>query len=56
MRNKYQNFNAQDEIEILSTQLSPEEMYIVGFLKGFDRQTLKEWQEEGILDFSARVI
>ena len=56
MRNKYKYVNAQDEIEILSTQLTPEEMYIVGFLKGFNRQTLKEWQEEGILDFSTKVI
>lgn len=56
MKNKYQNFNAKDEIEILSNQLSPEEMYIAGFLKGFNRDTLRAWQEEGILDFSVEVI
>jgi hypothetical protein len=56
MRNKYKNFNTQDEMEILSGQLSPEEMYIAGFLKGFNREILKEWQEEGILDFSVKVI
>ena len=43
MKNTYQNFNAQDEIEILSAQLSPQEMYIVGFLKGFNREILREW-------------
>jgi len=56
MKNTYQNFNAQDEVEILSTQLSPEEMYIVGFLKGFNREVLREWQEQGILDFSVKII
>ena len=56
MKDAYQIFNAQNEIEILSHQLSPEEMYIVGFLKGFNRQTLRDWQEEGILDFSVNVI
>jgi len=56
MQRKYNNFKSQDEVEILSHQLSPEEMYIVGFLKGFDRQVLKEWQEKGILDFSVPVI
>jgi hypothetical protein len=56
MKNKYQNFNSRDEVEILSSQLSPEEMYIVGFLKGFDRRVLKEWQQKELLDFSVPVI
>jgi hypothetical protein len=56
MKNRYPNFNAQDEVEILSGQLSPEEMYVVGFLKGFNRQVLKEWQKRELLDFSVPVI
>jgi len=56
MQNKYHQLNAQTEIDMLSDQLSPEEMYIIGFLKGFDRNTLRQWQEQGILDFSVNVI
>lgn len=41
-----------DEIKLLSNQVSPEEMFIIGFLKGFDRKTLKEWEDNEIIDFS----
>lgn len=41
-----------DEISLLSKQVSPEEMFILGFLKGFDRKTLKEWNDNEIIDFS----
>lgn len=55
MKNNY-DIKPQNEIEILSTELSPQEMYIIGFLKGFDRANLKQMGEKGILDFSVNVI
>ncbi len=41
-----------EELEILSEQLDPKEMYILGFLKGFDRKTLKELGKKGLMDFT----
>lgn len=52
---KYTNKFNEEEIEILSSQLDPREMYILGFLKGFDRKTLKEWNEKGLMDFSVKI-
>jgi hypothetical protein len=54
MKQKYIYPNEYEEIEILREQLDPEEMYILGFLKGFDRKTLKDWSEKGLMDFSLK--
>lgn len=51
MKEKYRDFSKK-EIEMLSNQLDPREFYILGFLKGFDRKTLKEWSKKGLIDFS----
>ncbi len=56
MKQKYQRDFERDEIDILSDQLEPKELYILGFLKGFDRRVLKEWGKKGIFDFSINVI
>lgn len=52
MKNKDQILSEDEEIEILSKQLDSREMYILGFLKGFDRKQLKEWSKRGLMDFS----
>ncbi len=56
MKQKYQTSFEIDELDMLSEQLDPREMYILGFLKGFDRKTLKAWGEKGFFDFSIDVI
>ena len=40
----------KEEIDTLSEELDPREMFILGFLKGFDRKVLKDWQKEGLFD------
>jgi len=52
MKKQYIDYEGKDELEILSQQLDAREMYILGFLKGFDRKQLKEWGEKGLMDFS----
>jgi len=52
MKKHSYNYSDKDEIEILSEQLDPQEMYVLGFLKGFDRSTLKEWGKKGLMDFA----
>jgi len=49
---KQQNLSEDDEIEILSKQLDSREMYMISFLKGFDRKILKEWGKKGLMDFA----
>lgn len=56
MKQKYQINFENDEVDLLSNQLDPKEMYILGFLKGFDRKTLRAWSEKGLMDFSISVI
>lgn len=48
-------FDGKDELEILSEQLDSKELYILGYLKGFDRKTLKEWDKKGLMDFSLKI-
>jgi len=52
MKKQYIEYEGKDELEILSEQLDPQEMYILGFLKGFNRNNLKEWGKKGLMDFS----
>ena len=52
MKKQYLDYEGKDEMEILSEQLDPQEMYILGFLKGFNRTTLKEWGKKGLMDFA----
>ncbi len=56
MKKQFQDYAEIDEIDILSEQLDSREMYILGFLKGFDRRVLKEWGRKGLMDFSVNVI
>lgn len=53
---KKQKLSEKDELQLLSEQVSPEEMYVLGFLKSFDRRNLKEWGKKGLLDFSMPTI
>ncbi|MFA4953053.1 MAG: hypothetical protein WC584_02430 [Candidatus Pacearchaeota archaeon] len=40
----------KEEIEILGKQLDPQEIFLVGFLKGFNRYNLRQWQELELLN------
>jgi hypothetical protein len=40
----------EDEIDELAYQLDPREMYILGFLKGSNRQDMKKMSEEGLFN------
>jgi hypothetical protein len=51
-----QTLTQEQEMEILSEQVNPEEFYILGFLKGFDRETLKKWNKKGLMDFSVKYL
>lgn len=37
-----------EELNFLKEELDSEEIFILGFLKGFDRAVMKKWVEEGI--------
>lgn len=52
MKKQYlENPNVNQELEILKKQLEPEDMYIIGYLKGFDRKMMKEWREKGLWEY-----
>ena len=55
---QYKNLSEKDEMDILANelQLDPRDMYVLGFLKGFNRKVLKEWSKKGLLDVSMPVI
>jgi len=42
----------EDELEILSRQVTPDELFILSFLKGFNRKVTREWEKKGLWDFS----
>ena len=46
------------EIEYLTDNvgLNEEEIYILSYLKGFNRKNLKEWNKKGLMDFSIPVV
>jgi hypothetical protein len=46
-----QMMTTKEEMSILSEQLGEEDLYILGFLKGFDRKIMKEWIEKGYWDY-----
>ena len=53
MRTKQISFNDQELTYLRDkTGLSSDEVYVLGYLKGFDREKLKKWNEKGLLDFS----
>jgi len=52
MKKQYLDYDGKDELEILSEQLDPQELYVLGFLKGFNRTALKEWGKLGLMDFT----
>jgi hypothetical protein len=56
MKQKNQDFLDKDEVDILSDQLDSREMFILGFLKGFNRTNTREWTENGLWDFSEEAI
>jgi hypothetical protein len=58
MKTNYHNIREKDELDILTDDinLDPREMYVLGFLKGFDRAVLKEWSKKGLIDISFPVI
>ncbi len=41
----------KDELNLLREQLSPEEVFLLGFLKGFDRNVMREWDKNGLWNF-----
>ncbi len=54
MKQKYFLTEDEEEIDFLANNLNldPRDLYILGFMKGFDRATLKKWNEKGLMDFS----
>lgn len=50
MKKQQSGFKLKDEANVLSKQINSEEAYILGFLKGFDRNTMKEWMDKGYWD------
>ncbi|MEK6895547.1 MAG: hypothetical protein AABX48_03425 [Nanoarchaeota archaeon] len=39
---------SDEELEILESQLGPDELFIVGYLKGFNRQVTRDWAERDL--------
>lgn len=50
MKKQNQYLQQKQEIELLSNQLDSNELMILGYLKGFDRRLMKEWQRKGLYD------
>ena len=38
----------KDEMRFLQDYLTPEEVFLLGFLKSFDRRIVKKWEEDGL--------
>ena len=51
MKKQY-SISEDEEMEMLSKQLDPQEMYVMNFLKGFNRTALKEWGKKGLMNFA----
>jgi hypothetical protein len=45
-QDKFQEYKA--EIAYLCDQLDSNELLILGYLKGFDRKIMREWQRKGL--------
>jgi len=58
MKKQYNQPVEREELDILVEDLNMDskEMYILGFLKGFDRGNLREWNKKGLMDFSVKII
>ncbi|MDD5193964.1 MAG: hypothetical protein PHF67_05285 [Candidatus Nanoarchaeia archaeon] len=54
MKQKYYDLPEGNEMDILVNQvhLDSNEMFILGFLKGFDRNAMKEWTQKGLANYS----
>jgi hypothetical protein len=54
MKQKYSDLQNSNEIDILVNQvpLDPREIFVLGFLKGFDRSAMKEWAKKGLANYS----
>lgn len=48
MKRQFQEYSR--EVEYLQDQLDPNEIIVLGYLKGFDRKSMKEWQKKGLYD------
>jgi hypothetical protein len=48
MTRQKQDVISEDEMSLLEENLTPEEIFIVGFLKGFNRENMREWKERGL--------
>ncbi len=46
MNKQYQKFISPEEMSVLSGELDPEEIFILGFLRGFNRKNMKEWGDK----------
>lgn len=47
------DLSESNEIDILVDQihLDSREMFVLGFLKGFDRNAMKEWSKKGLANY-----
>jgi hypothetical protein len=53
MKQKTKEFNYYDEneFEMLKEKLDQKELFILGFLKGFDREKMKKWTKDEIWEY-----
>lgn len=54
MSKKNQSFVSKDEIEeivLIERELTPEEVFILGFLKGFNRKNSQQWNQRELGNF-----
>ena len=52
MKTKHQKLASPEEINLLEGgDLSPEEIFVLGFLKSFDRENMKAWSREELAVF-----
>ena len=45
----------EQELRMLSEQLTPEELYIIQYLKSFNRENMRDWQERELGIFGEKV-
>jgi len=43
--------NEEDEINVLSEQLDDRDMFVLSYLKGFNRNSMKLWSKQGLANY-----
>jgi hypothetical protein len=51
MKKQYPRLISPEEMSMISGELNPEEVFVLSFLRGFNRDNMKEWSENDLAGF-----